>query len=66
MSFAHGRRRFRCRLVPLTCRHARENLPDRAAKRQSYVPAHQRRDARCVLPRRGVRVGTLARTKPAR
>jgi hypothetical protein len=24
--------------MPLTCCHARENLPGRAAKRQSYVP----------------------------
>ena len=32
--------------MPLTRCHARENLPGRAAKRQSYVPSHQRRDAR--------------------
>src|SRR5690348_3402647 len=50
--------------APLTRWHARENLPGRAAKRQSYVPAHQRRDAGRVLHRRAC-VGAPERTRRA-
>src|SRR3954453_19448469 len=59
--WALGKPKPHCNLVPLTCRHARENLPGRAAKRQSYVPAHQRRDAGRVLHRR--RVWALSRER---